>query len=344
MNSKLQYLTASAFAISMAAPFATYAAPVTLQFDPTGAGNTTGAAVTVAMIDQTVGSALAVGGNTAVQNFLANKVDLGTRDTGFTLYYQANLGTMSDGASLAPVFTNGNGGNYFTFVAGFGEKVAGAEGYPGTSSFVLDSSNPVNYFQMYANSGGNNLTGEGFASGTLILSGTLTSVDTSNFQITNTNPVSLDQFGTNNWLTSGLGGTNQTTVTGAGTSDFSIQISFADPDYFVDAASLTSGGEILWSFFNNSQVDPFRQADPSQCFSTPGSTCESGGGIVSVGTLGAINGNLNPTAGTIGPNFMFQADGNQSFATQEVPEPASIALIGLGLSLIGFFNRRRYTA
>ena len=339
MNSKLQYLTASAFAISMAAPFATYAAPVTLQFDPTGAGNTTGAAVTVAMIDQTVGSALAVGGNTAVQNFLA-----GSGDTGFTLYYQANLGTMSDGASPAPVFTNGNGGNYFTFVAGFGEKVAGAEAYPGTSSFVLDSSNPVNYFQMYANSGGNNLTGEGFSSGTLILSGKLTSVGTSNFQISDTAPVDLDQRGTNDWNTSGPGGTNQTTVTGGGASNFAIQIDFADSDYFLDAAPLIGSGEILWSFFNNSQVDPFNQVDPSKCFSTQGSDCGTGGGIISVGTLGAINGNQSSSAGVTGPNFMFQADGNQSFATQKLPEPASIALIGLGLSLIGFFNRRRYTA
>lgn len=97
-------------------------------------------------------------------------------------------------------------------------------------------------------------------------------------------------------------------------------------------------------FFNNSQIDPFKQVDPSKCFNTPGNVCDGvGGGIASVGTLGQINGNLNPAAGNLGPNFMFQADGNQSFATR-VPEPASIALIGLGLSLIGFFNRRRYTA
>jgi len=334
---------AGAFALSMATPLTTYAAPVALQFDPTGTGNA-GSAVSVSTIDQTVGNALALNGNTAVNNFLANKVDQGNRDTGFTLYYQANLGTLLD-ANADIVYTNGtNGGKFFTFAAGFNEKVAGAEAYPGTSAFTLVDSG-TNYFNMYAsNAKGNNLTGTGFITNDLILSGKLTAINSSNFQITNTNPVSLDQAGDDNdWSTLGPGGVNQTTVTGAGSSDFEIQINFADPNYFLNATPLVND-KILWSFFNNSQIDPFKQVDPSKCFNTPGNVCDGvGGGIASVGTLGQINGNLNPTAGDLGPNFMFQADGNQSFATR-VPEPASIALIGLGLSLIGFFNRRRYTA
>lgn len=337
MNSKLRYLIASAFALSMAAPFATYAGPTTLLFDPTGTGNAA-TAVEVGTIDQTVGNALAVGGNTAIQNHLS-----GNNDTGFTLFYQANIGIMQDGA-LNTVYANTVGQPKFTTIAAFGETVVTADPYPGTATFAFDHTNPVNYFQMYANSGGNNLTGEGFSSGTLILSGKLTSVGTSNFQISDTAPVDLDQRGTNDWNTSGPGGTNQTTVTGGGASNFAIQIDFADSDYFLDAAPLIGSGEILWSFFNNSQVDPFNQVDPSKCFSTQGSDCGTGGGIISVGTLGAINGNQSSSAGVTGPNFMFQADGNQSFATQKLPEPASIALIGLGLSLIGFFNRRRYTA
>jgi hypothetical protein len=54
-----------------------------------------------------------------------------------------------------------------------------------------------------------------------------------------------------------------------------------------------------------------------------------------LGTLGAVNG------ATSGTNVIFQADGNQSFA---VPEPASLALIGLGLSFMGFFGKSRKRA
>jgi hypothetical protein len=97
---------------------------------------------------------------------------------------------------------------------------------------------------------------------------------------------------------------------------------------------LTPSSTITISFFNNSQVDPFRQVDPSQCFNTDTSVCGGGGGIISVGTLGAVN-------GATGPNIIFQADGNQSFT---VPEPASLALIGLGLSFMGFFGKSRRRA
>jgi hypothetical protein len=316
MNSKqFKHLTIGTLSAALALPLVAQAELFT--FDPTGGG---GGTANVALIDQAPGSALAQGGVTAINNFLA-----GSGSTSFTLHYQANLSAMQF-ADTSIAFGNGSGGNFFTFVAGFGERVVGASSYPGTASFQFDASNPTNFFNMYAsNSIGNNLTGTGFTNGTPILSAHIVAVATSNFQVTNTTPTNLDQSPNGDqW-----GG--QQTVTGGGLSDITLVVDSVNSGYF---PTLDPSSTITISFFNSSQVDPFRQVDPSQCFNTASSDCGAGGGISSLGTLGAVN-------GISGPDFIFQADGNQAFA---VPEPASLALIGLGLSFMGFFGKSRRRA
>src|SRR3569833_2351290 len=179
------------------------------SFDPDGAGG--GAPIAgAATIDQAPCSANAVGGVTAINNFLA-----GSGSTGFTLYYQANLNSIQDSASNN-LFSNGTGGQYFTFVAGFGETVTGAGTSGGTAvaTFAHDPSNPVNFFTMYATTGlGNNLTGTGFV-GTPILTGTVSNISSSNFSTNLTTPPSnLDQSPNGDqWA-------GQQTVTGSGATN-----------------------------------------------------------------------------------------------------------------------------
>jgi len=313
MNPKqFKHLTIGTLSAALAMPLVAQADLFT--FDPTGGG---GGTANVALIDQAPGSALAQGGVTAINNFLA-----GSGSTNFTLHYQANLSSMQF-ADTSIAFANGSGGNYFTYVAGFGETVVGASPYPGTATFAFDASNPVNFFNMYAsNAIGNNLTGVGFMNGSPILSAHIVGIPTSNFQVTDTTGTNLDHSPNGDqW-----GG--QQTVTGGGVSDITLVIDSVNSGYF---PSLHPGSAITISFFNSSQVDPFRQVDPSQCVNTLGSDCSTGGGINTLGTLGAVN-------GTSGPDILLQADGNQAFT---VPEPASLALIGLGLSFMGFFGKSR---
>jgi hypothetical protein len=316
MSTKFKHLAVGSLSAVFALPLVAQAELFT--FDPTGGG---GGTANVALIDQAPGSAFAEGGVTAINNFLA-----GSNDTGFTLHYQANLSAMQF-ADTSIAFGNGTGGNFFTFVAGFGETVIGASPFPGTATFAFDPTNPLNFFNMYAsNSIGNNLTGTGFVSGAPILTAHIVAVETSNFQVNGAAGTSnLDQSPNgDDWA-------GQQTVTGGGLSDIVLVVDSVNSGYF---PSLDPASTITVSFFNNSQVDPFRQIDPSQCFNTDSSACGGGGGITSLGTLGAVN-------GSSGPNFIFQADGNQSFS---VPEPASLALIGLGLSFMGFFGKSRRRA
>lgn len=294
-------------------------------FNP-GTGNITD----IALIDQAPGSAIAQGGVSAIQNFASGGTAAGNN---FQLYYQANLSNMQ-AADTTPLFSNGTGGNFFNFVASFGETVTSVAGN-NSATFAFNPGSAINYFEIFASSSiANNLTGAGFGGATSILKGVITSVDSSNFVVSSVTPVNLDQSPNGNqWGT-------QQTVTGSGSSDITVQVTSVDGTYF---PTLNPLNKIVISFFNTSQVDPYKQVDPSRCFNTlsfnnAGSVCDgvTGGADGYNGVLGALN-------GSSGPDFQFQADANQSI-TQSVPEPGTVAMVGLGLTLLGLGGVRRRKA
>jgi hypothetical protein len=146
MNSQI-VRCATAVALVFAAAGAS--ASVSFKFDPTGGGG----GLSYATVDPTPGTAYSIGGTTAVGGCLATGVTVPTIgiiasgcSNQTTLLYQANLGTIYGGGNT---FTNGSGGNYFTFVIGFDEVVTNAQYLFGTNSQSADfllAPGGVNFF------------------------------------------------------------------------------------------------------------------------------------------------------------------------------------------------------
>lgn len=278
-------------------------------FDPTGVAGASGNITNVGSFDQAPGNALSVGGG-------------GVLSPGqqVTVLYQANLSTANAATTTAPsVFANGDGGKYFTFVAGYSEIVT--NGGANFAIFDFNSAGSVNFFKMYATtSAGDNLTGAGFTSSTVILSGHFISTGfASSYVRSGTGTEKFDQFGGDDY-------SNFQSITGAGSTSLTAVIDSFDTNYFPDLIAGSTFG-----FINTSQVTPFKQVDPSRAF------------IDSTGTTSAATAaGLGPTNGGVGsgPNFQLQADANTSFV-RAVPEPDSVALFGLGLGLVGLFAKRR---
>jgi hypothetical protein len=306
-----QFALHSIAAAALTLPALAFAQTTPFTFDPTGTPGATGDITGLGALDQSPGNALSVGGVVTPVGGQAN------------LLYQANLGTLNNTAGN-PVFLNGTGGNFFTFVAGFRETFTSVTTGGGntTATFALAAGAP-NFFVMYATAApGDNLTGLGFTSGTPILMGTINATNfTSSFSETLASiasPVQFDQFGTNNYP-------GVTSVTGVGASQFNARITSFNANYFPSL----SATNLTLSFFNTSQVTPFLQVDPSGRFSSNG---VANGDVVA--NRGAIN-------GVSGPDFQFQADANTSFQVTAVPEPETYALLLGGLGLVGFVVGRR---
>jgi hypothetical protein len=310
----------------------------TISFNPDGVagGEPT---IEILGLDWSVGNSLLVEDVETIPTVITTSppsIVVGSQGAG-TVYFQANLANayLVSGTGL---FNNGDSGVYYTAVAGYGVTINQVilDG-DATSTFHLDLTNPVNFFNIYANTApASDLTGNCFTCGTLVLTAVAYDSTISGFQgqfvvedfLTQT-PQDLDQANGDNYP-------GVDTLVGTGSTRIALQVTYRDANYF---PTLTIGSTFLTT--NTSLINPYDTTDPSGCFDSNGldnlplgfgGDCD----ILGATSVGPVNGRQT--------RIVTQTDANSSFQVEQlevVPEPTTLSLLGLGLLLGGAHLRRR---
>lgn len=238
-------------------------------------------------------------------------------------------------------------GREFTFQASFWEFATGIG--TATSSFRLAPGE--SWFRMYADTtpNANDITGLGYGDGTLILEGTLTQLsgvftDKTRLCDGSVLPLPTACGGSSNDPTrlDAFGGDNQNGVLthrGEGSNNLTVKITYLHDKYFLgDIATLLLS--LVYRDTSN-LTTPFITANPSNTvvgvtpyYSIVGSDLINGADCTAGGS------NEGKTSTLARCDFHFQTDASGAF----IPEPGSLALIGLALGAAGFATRRRRAA
>jgi len=301
------------------------AAKADFLFSPTGTG--AAGAQLVGAFDPNPGNALAKGGVTAINNFLAGGPAAGNT---FQLYYQATMAAVDNPANqpiTTGTFAGLNNTYQITVVASITEVVTSVSADGTVAKFaVAPVQNANSTLQIFQSTGltTNDLTGAGFRNGTLILTATptVTANGTGGF-INNGPPLQIqpfDQHGTNDYPL-------VNSVTGNGSSTVDFTVNSVNSSYFPNGVPSVVGLEFI-----TSNVAPLKALDPSRTFPGLGPAGADVTALVSGPVQGAAG-----TNGVTGPDFAFAAD---AFVTP-IPEPSSVFLMGLGVAGVVAYARKR---
>lgn len=296
-------------------------------------------------------NALAVGGNRAVANFIANGGVEGAPDgpgalsTRFTTFAQSRMSALVDinnNNVTPPDVTNLL--DEYTVVLKAVERVTGVLGAPGVGVAVFDLvAGSDSFIEIYHDTNNHNvLAGTGYTDGTRILAANI-SVLTSSFLSSGAGG-NLDQFGSDDYPAND-------TIRGTGSVQITSEIDFIDEDYF---PTLSLGGLLKFFLnFNNNLNLPFAQADPAAAFpvGAVGTFVGAGGTPVLAGAglgantvspygIGPLNG--GPIGAGGGESVQEQHDGTASLEVAAVvPEPLSVLAWAGMFAAIGAFGLRR---